>query len=106
LASPIQALLVVVFQQSGLPQLMKHTDLHPFLKPVMSRAAGTEAGGIQCVPLAAGSQDEPNRVHALAVIGTRATTAKAMRVHVLGQQGLNLGPQFVRDLVRFFRIHP
>ena len=79
-----QALVLVIFQQSGLPQLMKHAGLYPLLKSVVRRAAGTEAGGIQRVPLAAGPQDEPNRVPALAVVRARATAAKAMRVHVRG----------------------
>jgi hypothetical protein len=96
---------LVIFQQASLPQLLKHAGLHPFLKAVMGRAAGADPRGIQCVPLTAGSRDEPNRVHALAVVGTGATTAQAVRIHVYGQQGLNLGPQFVSDLIRFLRIH-
>jgi hypothetical protein len=84
---------------------MKDTGFDPFLKPVMRRAAGADTSGIQRVPLAAGSQHEPNGVHALAVVGPRPATAKAMGVHVFGQQRLNLGPQFIGDPVRFFRIH-
>jgi hypothetical protein len=64
---------------------MEHARLDPFLEPIVGRAAGADAGGVQRVPLATSPQHEQDSVQALAVVCTGTPAAKPMRVHMFGQ---------------------
>jgi hypothetical protein len=55
------------------------------LEAVVGSGTGAELGGIQCFPLAAGTQDEENGVQANAVRGAGFAAAEPMGVHVFGQ---------------------
>src|SRR5262249_11285737 len=55
---PIEALQFVVAQQAGLPQGLEDAGLDPLLEAVVGGRSGTELGGIQGLPLAAGAQVE------------------------------------------------
>jgi hypothetical protein len=61
----------------------------------MSGRTGTDARGIQGVPLATGSQDEEDRVQGVTIAPPWPATAEAMRVRMVRQQGLQKGPQFI-----------
>ena len=96
LPGPVDAHKLAVFQEPGLPQPVEHARLAPFLEPIMGGAVGADARGIQRVPLAAGPQHKQNPLQALPVVCPWTTAAKPMRIHMCGQQRLDLGPQFVR----------
>jgi hypothetical protein len=53
------------------------------LEAVVRRRTRAKLGRIQSFPLAAGAQDKQNGIHTNPVVGTGATTAKAVGVHVL-----------------------
>jgi hypothetical protein len=99
LPGPVEAFQFVVFLQAGRPEFLEYARGDPCLEPVMGRAAGTDAGGVQGVPLAARPQDKEDGVHARSVIGTRPTAAEAMRVLMFGQQEHNLLPQFIGNTI-------
>jgi hypothetical protein len=99
LPCPIDPFQLVILQQASFPKPPENARLDPLLEAIMGGAAGTNARGIQRVPLAACPQDKEDRVQALPVIRRWTTTPEAVRVHSFGQQRLNLGPQFVRHLV-------
>ena len=99
---PIDPFQLVVLQQAGLPQIQEHPGGDPFPEPVVCRAARTDAGGIERVPLAAGAQHKQDSVHAFAVVGPGPPAAEAVGVHALGQKRLEPGPKFIRDHKRFF----
>lgn len=61
----------------------------------MGRGAGAELGGTQGLPLAAGTQDEENGIHTHAVGGAWPAAAKAVGIHVLGDQPFDLRPQII-----------
>jgi hypothetical protein len=60
----------------------------------MGTTAGTNAGGIQGVPLTAGPQHKENGVHRPAVGHPRIVTAEWMRF-TRRQERFDLGPEFV-----------
>jgi hypothetical protein len=67
------------------------------LESIMRSGSRAEFGGIECLPLAASSQDEEYRVHANAIGRPGTAATKAMRVPVARQDVFDLGPEFVRD---------
>src|SRR5262245_8735167 len=73
---PIDPFQAVVFQQARLPHLKENAGLHPLLKAIVSRRSGTELGGIQGLPLAAGAQHKENGVHTHAVGSARTPPPK------------------------------
>jgi hypothetical protein len=94
---PVDAHQAVVFEQACLPHLEEDALLDPALEAVVGRGAGTELGGVQGLPLAAGAQDEEDGVHTGAVGRGRPTTTKGMGIHPLGDQPINLSPQIIGD---------
>jgi len=74
---------------------VEQTGLHPLLEAVVSGGARDEAGGVQRLPLAAGAQDEEDRLQAVPVAAARPAAAEAVGVRMLGDQGLNEGPEVV-----------
>jgi hypothetical protein len=69
--------------------------LHPALEAVMGGGAGAEAGGVQGLPLAAGTQDEEERFHTDAIGGGRLAAAEGVGVHPLGDQQSDGLPQVI-----------
>jgi len=93
--SPIQALQFVIDFQTTLPQTQKNARRAPFLKSPVGRRTGTNAGGVQGVPLTAGSQHKEDRVHGVSIIPSWPASTIPMRIRVLGQQRLHERPQFL-----------
>jgi hypothetical protein len=56
---------------------------------------GARLGLIECLPLAARSQDVEDRIGTVSVGHSRSPTTKAMGVDMHWQQGLQHGPQFI-----------
>jgi hypothetical protein len=48
-------------------QLLEHTGIAPFLKPVVRRRAGADARGVERSPLTPGPQDEQDAVQAVSI---------------------------------------
>jgi hypothetical protein len=92
---PINALQAIVFQQAGFPQFPENPGRDPLLKAIMSCGAGTDIGGIQRFPLTAGTQNKKDGVHACAVVGAGPTSAKAMGIHMPGQDHVDFFPKLV-----------
>lgn len=90
--APVDALEEVILQQASLPELQEDAGLHPQLKAVVGGGTGTEDGGVQRLPRAAGAQDVEDGVQAHPVGHRRPTAAEAMRIHSLGEQRLQLLP--------------
>src|SRR5262245_11402660 len=86
---PIDPLQLVVLQQPGLPQFQEHAGADPFLKAIVRGGTGTDAGGVQRLPLAASPQSKEDGVGAHAIRLPRSPTAEAVSVAVLRQQGLD-----------------
>jgi len=82
---PVDAFQTVVFEQPGLPHLVEDAGLHPLLEAVVGRGAGTENGGVQGLPRAAGAQDEEDGVHADPVGGAWLAAAEGVGVHMFGE---------------------
>jgi hypothetical protein len=80
----------------------------PLLEATVSRGAGTEAGGVQRVPLTAGAQHEENGVEGATILHAGVVTAQ--RVRLAGrEQRLDLGPECIRDAPKTARVlglHP
>jgi hypothetical protein len=95
---PVDPLPLVVGQQARLPQLLEDAGLDPFLKAVVGGGTGAKAGGVEGLPLAAGTEDEEDGFHADAVGGARPAAAEAVRVFVFGEQQGDAFPQVVRDV--------
>jgi hypothetical protein len=94
---PVDAPQAVVFEQPGLPQRQEDAGLDPLLEAVVGGGAGAELGGIQGLPLAAGTQHEEDGVQAHPIGGAWPSAAEAVGVHVAGEVHLELGPQVIRD---------
>jgi hypothetical protein len=92
LPPPAQFLAAVVFQQAHLPQFQKHAGLGPRLEPPVRGGTRTDAGGVQGVPLTAGSQHKEDAIHGLAGFDGGIMTAQRMRL-AGRQQGLDLLPE-------------
>lgn len=95
---PVNAFPVVIGQQAPLPHLLEDTRRDPFLEAIMGRGTRTKAGGAQGFPLTARAKHEENSLHANAVGSTRPTTAKAMRVFMLGEDQGDGVPQIIGDM--------
>jgi len=67
------------------------------LEAVVGRGSGTELGGVQRLPLAAGAEDEEDGVHAYPIGRARASAAEAMRIHMLREVHRNFCPEAIRD---------
>jgi hypothetical protein len=63
---------------------LKDALLDPLLKAVVGSGSGTELGGVQRFPLAAGTQHEEDGFHADTVGLAGPATAEAMGVFVFG----------------------
>ena len=94
---PIDALEVVVLEQSCLPQGQEHARHYPFLEAVVRRGAWAELGGIECFPLTTGAEYEEDGVQANTVWGARPATAEPMPIHMDRQVTLDVSPQFIGD---------
>jgi hypothetical protein len=94
---PVDALQTVVVQQASLPQGEEDAGLDPFLKAVVGGGTGAEAGGVQGLPLAAGTEAEEDSVHTNAVGSPWPAAAKAMGVGMFGEQPGDLLPQVIGD---------
>lgn len=77
---PIQAFELIELGDPGLPQLQKHPGVAPRLIAIMGGRMGSQHGVVPCLPLTARAQHIKNRVRALAVGHTGASTAEAVRV--------------------------
>jgi hypothetical protein len=104
---PVDALPVIVGQQTPLPHVAEDTGSDPFLKAIMRGGAGTEAGGVERLPLTAGPEHEEDGLHADAVGGAWSAAAEAMGVFVDRKQHLDGLPEILGDmpLVHYGHIH-
>jgi hypothetical protein len=104
---PIDPLQTVVFQQSGLPHLEEDPVLNPLLKAVMGGGPRTEKGGIERFPGAASAEHEEDGVHAHPIRRAGLAAAEAVRIHMLREQPVDLGPQVVGDAPSLgaFQVH-
>jgi hypothetical protein len=75
------------------PHLLENAGGDPLLEAVVGRGTGTEAGGVQRLPLAAGTQHKEDGFHADPIGSAWSTAAEAVRVLMLGEQQLELQPQ-------------
>ena len=96
--TPVQTLQFVVAFQSHPPQLQEHPRGNPFLKAQVGGGAGTDAGGIQGLPLAAGTQHVEDTIGAGSVGNPGPTAAEPMGVHTFGDQRLQHLPELIGDL--------
>jgi len=65
---PVNALQGVVFHQALFPHGHDDVRLHPLLEPAVGGTAGTDARGVQGIPLAASAQHKEDGIHGPAVI--------------------------------------
>lgn len=99
LPGPVDSFAFIVLLQPGRPEFLEDSGRHPFLEPVMGGTARTDPGLVQRIPLATRPQDKEDPIHALAVVGPRPPATEAMRVHMRGQQGYDLLPQFIGNSI-------
>jgi hypothetical protein len=92
---PVDPLDAVVVEQTGLPPLGKDARLDPFLKAVVSGGSGTELGGVQGFPLAAGAEDEEDGIGTDAVGGARPTATERMGIDVGGDGDFQDFPEVI-----------
>jgi len=93
---PVQSFQFVIGFQTTHPERLEDAGCLPFLKTPVGRRTGTDARGIQGIPLGASPKDMEDRVHGIAVIHPRTATAVWVRILVFRQQGLNKRPQIIR----------
>jgi len=94
---PVDALQFVVGHQAGLPQVQEDAGLYPLLEAVVGGGAGAEAGGVQSLPLAAGTQDEEDSLQAEAVRGPGSAAAEAVGVLMFGEEESDGLPQLLGE---------
>src|SRR5512143_3504083 len=58
LPTPANLSALVIFDQAHLPQFQKDAGLGPLLEPPVSGGTGTDAGGVQSIPLTTCPQHE------------------------------------------------
>jgi hypothetical protein len=58
----------VVVHEALFPQGNEDVRRHPLLEPAVGGTAGTDARGVQGIPLAASAQHEEDGIHGLAII--------------------------------------
>lgn len=80
-----------------LPEIPEDAGLDPLLEAVVGGGSGAELGGVQSLPLAAGSQDEEDGLQADAVGLTGSAPAEAVGVFMFGQQRGDGLPQILGD---------
>lgn len=97
---PIDAPEAVIVQQSCLPQRKEDAGLDPLLKAVVRRGTGAEAGRVQSLPLAAGTEAEEDGIHTDAVGSAWPSAAKAVGVLMFGEKPGDLLPQVIGDTPR------
>src|SRR3954447_14859689 len=68
----------IIVQQPQAPELVEHPGLDPFGEAPVSRGLRADPGGAQRAPLAAGAQDEEDRVQGGPVRDTRVVAAQRM----------------------------
>src|SRR3954470_17767133 len=85
----------VIAQQSLPPELVEHPGLDPFGEAPVGRGLRADPGGAQGAPLAAGAQDEEDRVHRGAIRDTWVVAAQRM-ARPGRQQHNHLLPQVIR----------
>jgi len=69
---------LVIFEQAHLPQFQKDAGLGPRLEPPVGGGTGTDACGVQGVPLTTRPQHEEDGIHGLAGLHGRIMTAQRM----------------------------
>ena len=79
--TPVQTLQFIIAFQSYPPQFQEHPSGNPFLKTQMGGGAGTDARGVQRLPLAARAQHVEDTVGLGTVVNPGPTAAKPMGVH-------------------------
>jgi hypothetical protein len=76
---PVDALESVVLGQTVLPQRQEHARCRPFLEAAMRGTTGTEARGIQGIPLTSGAQHKEDGIHRPPVVDSGAMAAQGVR---------------------------
>jgi hypothetical protein len=94
---PVETLQTVILQESGLPQRQKHAVGHPLLEAIVGSGPWAELRRVQGLPLATGTQNEENGVHAHPIGCAWTPTAETMRIHVLRQVDCDLDPEIIGD---------
>jgi hypothetical protein len=80
LPTPANLSALIIFDQTHLPQLQKDAGFGPLLEPPVSGGTGTDACGVQGVPLTTRPQHEEDGIHGLAGFDRRVMTAQRMRL--------------------------
>jgi len=83
---PVDATQFLKLLQSCLPEVEEESGLHLFLKALMGCGVRTQLGLLQGLPLTARAQDRDNGIRTVAIGRPRASSPKAMRVHLYRQQ--------------------
>src|SRR5262245_2098838 len=78
--APIQSPQLVVLLQPLRPEFLEDVRLDPFLKAAVRRTLGTDAGGLQGAPLAAGAEHEEDGIHGPPIGHARVVTTEGMRL--------------------------
>jgi hypothetical protein len=94
---PVDTLQTVILQESGLPQRQEYAVGHPLLKAIVGSGPRAELRGVQGLPLATGTQNEENGVHAHPIGCAWPATAETMRIHVFRQVNCDLDPEIIGD---------
>jgi hypothetical protein len=94
---PVDALQAVIVEQTLLPELEEDAGCDPLLEAIVGGGTGTELGGIEGFPLAAGAEDEEDGIGTDAVGGAGFAAAKGVRVVVFGNAQLHKLPEFIGD---------
>jgi hypothetical protein len=71
---------LIIFDQAHLPQFQEDAGFGPLLEPPVRRRTGTDACGVQGIPLTTRPQHEENGIHGLAGLDRRVMTAQRMRL--------------------------
>ena len=71
--------------------------MDPLLKAVVGGGSGAELGGVQSFPLAAGTQDKEDGLHAVAVGLSGPSATEAVGVFVFGEQRGDGLPEIIGD---------
>ena len=76
---PVNTLQGVVCHKALFPQGHEDVRLHPLLEAAVGGTAGTDAGRIQRIPLAARAEHEEDGIHGLAIIDAGPMAPQGMR---------------------------
>lgn len=93
--APINASQLVVAFETLLPELPEYSCFPPFLKPAVGRARGTQARGVEGIPLASRLEHKEDGIHRAPVVNAPSVASQWVMGDVPWQERLDLRPQSV-----------